>query len=464
MVRPVAHLCLLPLCVHRQRLLSLLYPCITFLHVLINVAAVEAAGHEDLTRIIRRHVFVGVVNDTTSLIQHDTRLYLVNHLSLRWDCAPHVWRCGFPVSPSAEPLSLPPAGLSMNTMGRATIQWQCMLLPTIIGIFLVQHRVVACGVGWGGMHTLRPACPHPLVVPCLTMLVQLGAVLPANPATVFELPPLLLGAGTQRGGPGTAWHGGVTLQIQAAFGGEAGVCSGGWMALVLCVSVVLACPVHASPFPSQLGTVPKGLPPPRSMSCPWCTSVRPPSSPSGMLRHHHSPPPPPHCVPSSVIPYQDVAALLLDKGAMLDEYFSIGIADMGEEGGGVRLTCLPRLQDGHTPFLGALPYFLLALAWQVNWTEEQPCFDSIARCLAEFYAQLPPEAPPAPAQGDGVVDGGGSGSGGGGAGAAPSSRLPSARARIISTVLSPGFRANLTPSCSLIEKKQVVQVCACAVL
>jgi len=52
----------------------------------------------------------------------------------------------------------------------------------------------------------------------------------------------------------------------------------------------------------------------------------------------------------------------------------------------------------------------------------------------------------------------GGGSGGGGGAPAPSGRSSNARARIISTVLSPGFRANLTPSCSLIEKKQVVQV------
>lgn len=34
---------------------------------------------------------------------------------------------------------------------------------------------------------------------------------------------------------------------------------------------------------------------------------------------------------------------------------------------------------------------------QVNWTEEQPCFDTIARALAGFYSELPlvPEPPAA---------------------------------------------------------------------
>ena len=45
-------------------------------------AGVASQGHEELARIVRRHTFVGVVNDTLSLLQHTTKLYLVNHVAL----------------------------------------------------------------------------------------------------------------------------------------------------------------------------------------------------------------------------------------------------------------------------------------------------------------------------------------------------------------------------------------------
>jgi hypothetical protein len=136
----------------------------------------------------------------------------------------------------------------------------------------------------------------------------------------------------------------------------------------------------------------------------------------------------------------------LDKGALLEEYFSIGVAVSGGPDGDVRLTSLPRLLDGHTPCMAALPAFLLALARDVNWTEEQPCFDGIARALAGFYAQLPVEEGPAGALVGAPADG-----------VAPTG--PSLRSRVVSTVLSPGFRAHLVPSCALVEAKQIIQVC-----
>ena len=107
---------------------------------------------------------------------------------------------------------------------------------------------------------------------------------------------------------------------------------------------------------------------------------------------------------------------------MLEEYFSIGIADLGPGStGGVRVTTLPRLVDGHTPHLAALPDFVVALAWTVNWEEETPCFDGVARVLAQFYSRLPPRNSSAGTVGAGAAGAaaGGGGGGGGAASAAP---------------------------------------------
>merc|ERR1712196_654124 len=38
-----------------------------------------------------------------------------------------------------------------------------------------------------------------------------------------------------------------------------------------------------------------------------------------------------------------------------------------------------------------LPEFLVSLAVDGDWTEEQPCFDGIARALGKFYSVQPPD-------------------------------------------------------------------------
>ena len=60
---------------------------------------------------------------------------------------------------------------------------------------------------------------------------------------------------------------------------------------------------------------------------------------------------------------QEVVALLMSKSAMLDEYFSIGVAASPD---GPLVTHLPRLVDGHAPQMHALPDFVLLLAWKVR--------------------------------------------------------------------------------------------------
>ena len=69
---------------------------------------------------------------------------------------------------------------------------------------------------------------------------------------------------------------------------------------------------------------------------------------------------------------------------MLDDYFSLEIDDEGN------LHTIPRLLDGYTPFFGGLPVFVLRLATEVNWDEEEPCFQNISDELARvrFYKSM----------------------------------------------------------------------------
>ncbi|CAH4037069.1 unnamed protein product [Pieris brassicae] len=76
---------------------------------------------------------------------------------------------------------------------------------------------------------------------------------------------------------------------------------------------------------------------------------------------------------------------LLSKKAMLLEYFSFELNDEGE------LLALPLLLDGHTPFMGALPIYLVRLVTEVNWDSEKECFDTLSRQTAIFYSQPNPD-------------------------------------------------------------------------
>ena len=71
--------------------------------------------------------------------------------------------------------------------------------------------------------------------------------------------------------------------------------------------------------------------------------------------------------------------LLTSHAEMLLEYVSIEITHDG------RFAALPQLIDGYVPPLNGLPSFVRRLADEVDWTNEQPCFDGLARQLAEFY-------------------------------------------------------------------------------
>ncbi|CAI5737161.1 unnamed protein product [Hyaloperonospora brassicae] len=78
----------------------------------------------------------------------------------------------------------------------------------------------------------------------------------------------------------------------------------------------------------------------------------------------------------------EIKTLLIANGPMLFEYFSLDIDSQG------LLRTLPRLLPDHEPSLHSLPEFVLRLATEVNWEEEELCFDSVAQVLARWYGEM----------------------------------------------------------------------------
>ena len=59
---------------------------------------------------------------------------------------------------------------------------------------------------------------------------------------------------------------------------------------------------------------------------------------------------------------------------MLDDYFSLEIDGEGN------LATLPQVGDpDYVPHLASLHLFVMRLATEVNWNEEEACFDTLAR-------------------------------------------------------------------------------------
>jgi DNA mismatch repair protein MLH1 len=82
-----------------------------------------------------------------------------------------------------------------------------------------------------------------------------------------------------------------------------------------------------------------------------------------------------------------VKAQLVNRRALLAEYFSLEITETGE------LCSIPLLVKGYTPSIAKLPQFLLRLGPYVDWESEKECFQSFLRELASFYV---PESLPLP--------------------------------------------------------------------
>lgn len=74
-----------------------------------------------------------------------------------------------------------------------------------------------------------------------------------------------------------------------------------------------------------------------------------------------------------------ICDLLVNRRAMLHEYFSM---DVSEDG---RIETLPLLMKGYLPAFAKLPSFLLRLGPRVNWDSEKECFETFLRELAKFY-------------------------------------------------------------------------------
>lgn len=74
-------------------------------------------------------------------------------------------------------------------------------------------------------------------------------------------------------------------------------------------------------------------------------------------------------------------ATLAEKAPLLGEYFGL---DVDEKAGSI--AGLPELVEGFEPDLRGLPELALALAHEVDWTEEKACFRTVADALAAFHA------------------------------------------------------------------------------
>lgn len=80
-------------------------------------------------------------------------------------------------------------------------------------------------------------------------------------------------------------------------------------------------------------------------------------------------------------------ACLLQHSEMMSEYYSIRIEK--NDHGRTLITGLPVLLEGYEPSPHGLPLFLLRLATEVDWTNEQGCFQGVCRELGFFFAHFP---------------------------------------------------------------------------
>jgi DNA mismatch repair protein MLH1 len=82
---------------------------------------------------------------------------------------------------------------------------------------------------------------------------------------------------------------------------------------------------------------------------------------------------------------QAMTDLLISKRDLLRNYFQINITAQGT------LVAVPDLLEDYRPLPQALPLFLLRLASEPNWEDEEACFDQIAKEIALFFSCLQPQ-------------------------------------------------------------------------
>lgn len=78
-----------------------------------------------------------------------------------------------------------------------------------------------------------------------------------------------------------------------------------------------------------------------------------------------------------------VAEILIQKGSMLQDYFSI---EIDVEKGTIK--GLPVLIENYVPDMSRLSMYVLRLATDVNWEDEKECFRTFARETAQFYSHI----------------------------------------------------------------------------
>jgi DNA mismatch repair protein MLH1 len=150
----------------------------------------------------------------------------------------------------------------------------------------------------------------------------------------------------------------------------------------------------------------------------------------------------------------EATALLVSKADMLEEYFRITITTDG------MLTGLPELLPNYFPQLEMLPTFLLRLATDTDWEEEQPCFVGIAEGLASFYAYLPEDQTTTGVDTDPDPRGATSPPAASRSGVAAPVLLSATGAELFQTAIYPALRALLHPPRVCARDGTVVQVAA----
>ncbi|CAO1384866.1 unnamed protein product [Diamesa hyperborea] len=77
-----------------------------------------------------------------------------------------------------------------------------------------------------------------------------------------------------------------------------------------------------------------------------------------------------------------VVSVLMDNRDMLAEYFSLKINNAGE------ILTMPQLLDEHAPAMSRLPLYIIRIATEVNYDDEDECFKSFCRETANYYATM----------------------------------------------------------------------------
>ncbi|VDK80429.1 unnamed protein product [Litomosoides sigmodontis] len=76
---------------------------------------------------------------------------------------------------------------------------------------------------------------------------------------------------------------------------------------------------------------------------------------------------------------QQKAAIVIENREMLDDYFCLSITENGN------LDSIPSLVGGFIPQLESLPQLILTLASNIEWDDEQTCFEQVCWALSEFF-------------------------------------------------------------------------------